>query len=665
MYRPTFGLFSCACFYFIGQCSIASAQTLPRKVIQPIESYASQKNAEEVVVTGTRTEKLLTESPVKIDVVTSLELEQITLGTMEQALAFMPGVYISRSQKEGFNILLQGFDGDRVLVLIDGLRVISPTGASADFAQISALNIERIEILRGASSALYGSEAFGGVINIITTKKVRNSFKASYEIGEYTENKTDENDEQVNLLGALSLEKIGLNNWGIEASYQDIDEPPFSFRKNNRSQLAAEQEKSISSIRLMYLTENLNGSYKLQKFDEYKKRITGKFPNGAENFYLSDVEQTTHSLTTQYQDLSIKAQLNQHEETSGNRGSLRFADIEMLEIDSQYNWQSDSIEWIAGAHFYEDSIFQHKPLDNVIEVDESQNGIEIFTQADWQATESLEIVGGLRFQDDEGYGNHSAFKVSSMLESSFSKERKLQWRMSIGDAYRVPTIKEQHYTFDHSNLGYMVLGNSDLAPEEAISFNSSLEWSDSNIGIGQFSSSANVHYTKSKNFIDTLLNPEQSAQQRLQIFEYQNFEEIEISGFDLEASLKQKNNRYRLSYNYLHAIDAITKRRLQDRPYHQIKGNASYSIPGLGLNFLAYFTFQKNEQAPARLQPVTDKTLTFNLSMTHHLNNAFSWRITTENIFNDHRKKDLDFRQEFDPRSEKGRYISISLNYQI
>ncbi len=138
----------------------------------PIETIAQvtpdKEQTEHIVVTGTRTAKLLSNSPVLVDVIDGEIMAKVSQGTLAQALNYIPGVVVKRSAKDGYNIQMQGFDGDHVLVLIDGQPIISPTGSSADLDQVPASNIAQIEVIRGAASVMYGSSAMGGVINIIT-----------------------------------------------------------------------------------------------------------------------------------------------------------------------------------------------------------------------------------------------------------------------------------------------------------------------------------------------------------------------------------------------------------------------------------------------------------------------------------------------------------------
>lgn len=121
------------------------------------------------VVTATRSEEPLADTPVATEVITRDEIAASGAENVAEVLDERPGVEIVRSFA-GANIYLQGLDPEYMLVLVDGQRVIGRVNGAVDLARIPVDDIERIEIVRGASSALYGSDAIGGVINIITRR---------------------------------------------------------------------------------------------------------------------------------------------------------------------------------------------------------------------------------------------------------------------------------------------------------------------------------------------------------------------------------------------------------------------------------------------------------------------------------------------------------------
>lgn len=613
------------------------------------------------MVTGTRTEKLLSESPVSIDVISGVDIETISMGTLEQTLDFIPGVYLSRSQKEGYNILMRGFDGDRVLVLIDGQRLLSPTGSSVDFAQISALNIERIEVVRGAASALYGSAAMGGVINIITSKRPGNRLRAVHKTGANVDNENEELTAQTSVTASIDIQ-----NWGFEIYHQVLDDPSFDPDRSDPKELAADNEKAITQIKVAYRADEFDLRYKFQSFTENKNHVLDRFPGGGDNFYVSDVKKDSHGVIAEFGVMDIKAQNIRHREISGNRQCLRTADIEMSEIDSQYTWGVDADEWVAGIHYYADGLDQINLCSGESEVDnKSVDGIEGFIQRDWNVKENVEFVVGFRVQNDSGYGSHTAFRTNMKYDFLTNSTDTLTWRVSLGEGYRVPNIKERYFKFDHRNLGYEVQGDENLLPEESLSLSSDLEWVLDGWHDVKITTGLGFHFTKGKNFLDTVLNPEKSAAEGVDIYDYQNFKKTRIQGVDLDASIKWKKQTYKVSYNYLDARDLASDQRLKNRPYHQIKTNLNYDIPSLDIRLLFYAVYQKDQEFDSSLFAVNNEFTTINFTLSHTWSKNFSWKVGVENMLDVHRSYDFNNGEEFDPRPDCGRYVFVNLELNI
>ena len=126
----------------------------------------------EVVVTATRVETPRAHVTKGVTVITSEEIEDRQLKTVEEALREVPAISVVRSGSPGSqtSIFLRGTDSNQTLVLIDGVRIQTSTTGEFDFADLTTDNIERIEVVRGPQSTLYGSDAIGGVINIITKR---------------------------------------------------------------------------------------------------------------------------------------------------------------------------------------------------------------------------------------------------------------------------------------------------------------------------------------------------------------------------------------------------------------------------------------------------------------------------------------------------------------
>jgi len=140
----------------------------------PTASPAAQPQQEEtlkpVVVTPTRTDIPQEEATTSVSVVTGQEIQQQGAETVLEALRNVPGLDVIQSGSRGntTSVFIRGADSSQVLVLLDGVEVNSTTLGQFDFAHLTTENVERIEVLRGAGGTLYGSQAIGGVINIIT-----------------------------------------------------------------------------------------------------------------------------------------------------------------------------------------------------------------------------------------------------------------------------------------------------------------------------------------------------------------------------------------------------------------------------------------------------------------------------------------------------------------
>lgn len=147
-----------------------------------------KKQESMITVTGTRRKKLLKDSVVKTEVLTREDLDQMGARTVAESLGNVPGIEVRPPQpgQRGESVRLQGLSAQNVLILIDGQRVTGRFNGSIDLTRFKVEDIERIEIVKGASSALYGSDAIAGVINIITREPVHDfegDFRSLYGTG--------------------------------------------------------------------------------------------------------------------------------------------------------------------------------------------------------------------------------------------------------------------------------------------------------------------------------------------------------------------------------------------------------------------------------------------------------------------------------------------------
>ncbi|HEY0251120.1 MAG TPA: TonB-dependent receptor plug domain-containing protein, partial [Kofleriaceae bacterium] len=123
---------------------------------------------ETIVVTGTKSPEPVSATPVSTEVIDRAELEQSGVQSVGEALSLRPGMYIDRGVAGTSGLTLQGLGPQYSLILVDGARQIGRTDGYLDLDRFGIADIEQIEVVRGPSSALYGADALGGVVDIIT-----------------------------------------------------------------------------------------------------------------------------------------------------------------------------------------------------------------------------------------------------------------------------------------------------------------------------------------------------------------------------------------------------------------------------------------------------------------------------------------------------------------
>ena len=165
-------LFPALLLAFAGTCAAAVAVEPARPTVPPESIDAAQAFADRIVVTATRSEAAVDEIGSSVTVITRAQLEALRQPVLLEALRFVPGLEVAQAGGPGrtAGAFLRGASTAQTLVLLDGVRLNDPNTGAFDFADLRTDEVERIEILRGPQSTLYGSEAMGGVINIITRR---------------------------------------------------------------------------------------------------------------------------------------------------------------------------------------------------------------------------------------------------------------------------------------------------------------------------------------------------------------------------------------------------------------------------------------------------------------------------------------------------------------
>ena len=421
-------------------------------------------NLDEVTVTGTRTAKTVAETPVMTRIVPSEVLQRNDFESMIDVLEYnIPGLRFNTDPR-GNNIQVQGLENSYILILVDGERLSTTPGGPIDFDRLTTANIKKIEVLKGAASALYGSSAMGMVINIITDipkRPLEGWAKVRY--GKY-------NDLQLD--AGVGMKYKGfyaqtLFNRTSSDGYDLTPETPESFTENPSHHMTIEE--------------------KLGWNNQYS-RITVKG-----SLYWGEVENPWESTApTHYRSLTKTLQVNA-EHAFNDRYKLYgtyAGDFYTRKTVYDFLYLPDS----TNAWSHEQTVRlvdEFKPWDNLVIVkgfewngtknyNKMQYGKEktirdmddanLFAQADWMIPDRLEVIGGFRYTHNSEFGSAFTPKINLMYSPGNFKIR-----AGYSRGFKTPGLTELYSDFNMGSVSHNI-GNPDLKAEHSDYFSVSGEY---------------------------------------------------------------------------------------------------------------------------------------------------------------------------------------------
>ena len=559
--------------WLLGAASLCLAQTLLAQDILKGDSL------QEVVVTGTGTQHLLKDAPVQTEVITGQMLRNFSGNSLADILAGLTSSFAFNEGDMGSQMQMNGLGNSYILILIDGKRIHGDNGGENDLGLIDPHNIEKIEIVKGASSALYGSDAIAGVINIITKRHDTEGFLI-------------ENTTRGGSYGELRQHNGLALNFGRLSSYTNFQLQHSDGWQNTQREdphqteflITDSRNKTVNRYTNWQVSERL--TYSINKDIElyadgsiYRKRIYR--PSG----HHPGVDVKTYDL--RYNNASVSA---------GGKWKLGGADLITLDVDwnrHAYYYDFTDVTLTDGFHNGQPtSYFPYYPGQSQLQSDQQRTMAHlkgVFTlpadnrlsagfewRYDWlkapnrvkggKATDNTEalyvqdeytplnwlnITAGLRLNRNEQFGWRLTPKVSAMVKAGDDWRIRAAW----SQGFKTPTPKELHYRYVRDMNGtYLFLGNTNLKPQSSNYFSLGIEYNH-----GGFSATATGYYNQVDDMIAlvTIPNSEAPADLYTQYLplktrQYKNLESAKTYGVDV-------NMRYRInrewtagiSYNYL------------------------------------------------------------------------------------------------------------------
>lgn len=470
-----------------------------------IRLQEARNSMDEVVITGTRTPKPLKEAPVLTRVISQREIEQINPIDFQSLLEFaLPGLQFGVAHGSNLpELKFQGADGGYVLFLIDGER-IGGEGANGniDFDRIDIDNIARIEVVKGAMSTLYGAQAMGGVVNIITKNADRpltadvtarwgnkNEMKYAASVGTklsrfssltsvsyrkrdpYTVQDEEGQITETNKDGVIirdtadkkTSQVLGYDAWSV------CERLGYSFTDNLKAELAGS-----------YYRNNLQDPYE-------SEGVQNRNETFSLNPKLTYILNANHALTLSY----MLDDYSKHEIYADDAPDRKTMEDFTNNVRLNYSGKLNEKHILtAGLEVYTQRM-KHYWFDKEANLEYKFQNYVLYLQEEWKIAEQFSLVAGVRTDCHSDYGFHASPKISMLYRLG-----DFALRGGYGMGFRLPTLKELYASYQMGGFGFMIYGNPDLKPEKSHQGTLSLEYTK-----GVFNGSVSGYCTKYENEI--------------------------------------------------------------------------------------------------------------------------------------------------------------------
>ena len=652
-------------------------------------------NLDQVTVTGTRTPHTLKEAPVLTQMITEKEIKSVDSETLTDLLLVeMPGVGMARHG--GVPVMnMMGLETQYSLILIDGERMAKGLQKTIDYSRLNAANIEKIEIIRGASSALYGSDAMGGVINVITKKphkKVDISASVRYQQRngkDHNQSDIDNADDQYakdfyenidrpNLNGNLSVGYRNKNFYsntfanykssdgyklfdkeGTKKYYEGLDKVLTSEVREEPTLIYGFADYTISQ-KVGYKNEDwffeLNGSwYEHDEFDFSNDAVHELYRSytlgGKTSYKVSANSSINLSHST---DIYERFNVDEKEDNKSKTHNNSFHNTKLT-----YTTQLQQHNLLIGTENLYQTLETDKFVTNEL-TEKSTNNTVIVLQDEFRWSENLILVAGLR----TGYHSTFNFHASPSLSAKYSLG-KFNLRLSYARGFRSPDLKELYMNWSH--LGsFQILGNKDLKAETNDYYAFSVDFLNPEKHLNAtLITSFNKVYDK----IDGIWTKNQTE------YHYLNLDDAKL--FSIEALLKwqlHQNLKLKTAYIFLESIKSADAQDLSSMSPMALTAQLEYRFTKGRYNLTANFSgkisgkkefnvLDEEEDSPYKGEYYKVKYPAFSI-----------WNFTLNQNFGEHIKIGTGVKNLFDYKapvvtfntsSSPGRKFFVSLNYQF
>jgi outer membrane receptor for ferrienterochelin and colicins len=583
-----------------------------------------------VVVTGSRTERPLAETPVSTQVIGAKEIEESGARNVAELLEEQPGLYLEPSFA-GAGPQLQGLDPTYTLILIDGQRAIGRIGGVIDLERYPLEDVERVEIVRGASSALYGSDALAGVINIIT-KSTKKPFEVDALAG-YGDRRALDLRARLGVSGSPGWASVS-GGFHREDSY-DLDASDIATS-------GSEREQSEGAVRGRY---TLSRAFGVAASAEYRYRAQDGIDESGGGAVLdrrNRTEEAVFSLGPEWSP-SAATRLTLRAAYSIFRDQFLLDQRAGTALDDYQDTREQMLQggaqldqWLHAHHLATvgaEGFYEKLRSDRLQTGQGDRTRGALYVQDEWTLLEQplFVLLPGARLDVDSGFGTHATPRAALRVDPVSG----VTLRASFGLGFRAPDFREQLLFFENPGAGYVVEGNPELDPERSRSWNVSAEvapWQSVWASLALFRNDL-------ADMISTNLVTAGGAGGPMR-FVYQNIASAHTQGLDASVRLTPMPGlRLDFGYSYTETRDEVLDRPLPGRPTHRGTLSLTHREPSIGFEtvwraaLVGKRTFYEDEDGDGTQERrIAESYASVDLRVAQYIAHGFSAFLLAENL---------------------------------
>lgn len=511
---------------------------------------------QEIVVAATRTERSVEQLPMPVTVLNSEKIKETGGIRLSEILREQTGLQITSDHGSGLQ--MQGLDSDYILILLDGEPMIGRTAGTFDLDRISVSNIDRIEILRGPSSAIYGSEAMGGVINIITKSGTINS---TLDLGL--------RHRSFNSWNPYMELGVGKKNWNTQVFLDHLRSDGFDLTPETAGQTQNPFQTSTGQLKISGdLSEKFNVSVFGRGYRETSQGILQT--NGSSGVEILD-------LGNERRDFNLNPTIRFKPDLDWTLTLRGMSSWFSTNSDTRFRNTGEIFDFQDFSQFYHRTELQTDfqansknlitlGMGQLIETVEATRYDEknrfdagyFFLQHLWDPQPKINVVTGLRADFHSQFGNRLSPKVSAQYQVS----EKLSWQASMGAGFKTPDFRQMLLNFNNAASGYYVFGANIaergiarlqeegliaqilIDPATIGNLNAETSWSINTGFRWKLTSQSLIQLNTFRNEIDNLIEVAPVAQlvTGQNAFSYFNIRSVVTQGIEVDANINLLDN---------------------------------------------------------------------------------------------------------------------------